>query len=227
MEHRKNRDNEDILKAKYPKLYDAIFTNSTTLNSQILLSSLFIMSFEAMQDYVVDRFQEFFCHDFEFGKDGKVIYKESDQFAAIKEKFRQQYQVLSNKFMGLNTKRVSLFQAACAWLHEIECFNENDIRLILAIIQVRNQLTHELFQWLLDDQQPYLVKGMVYSLLNLYFKASNWWIREYEASIFPENFTQYSEEDMTSAAAANVFVLHALLDKCFPTSSADSSNKNE
>jgi hypothetical protein len=57
---------------------------------------------------------------------------------------------------------------------------------------------------------------MIYAPLNLYFKASNWWVNNFEASIDPENYQHYSEEDMKGAMAFNVQMPLQILNRLFP-----------
>ena len=211
-----NETPEEILKAKYPKLYEAVFGDGKKLSEQLILSSLFIMAFECLKEFIEDNFQDFFSSGYETAQDGNMISIESENFPSIKERYQEHYKVFSKKHFGLNTKRVSMFQTASAWFHDMQAFTEEDMKLIIGAIQLRNDFAHELYKWVLDEKYPHIDKMMVNGLLNLYFKASNWWICNIEADIMPEDYEKFSEEDMKSAASANVHILQLFLNKTFP-----------
>jgi hypothetical protein len=211
-----SENSEEILKQKYPKLYEAVFGDGKKLSEQLILSSLFIMAFECLQDFVRGNFQDFFSDGYKTAKDGTVIPIEGKKFGELKEKYHEHYKALAKSLLNVSIERKNLFQSACGWFHEMQAFSDEDIKLIILATQIRNDLAHELYKWLLDDNVPHIEIGMVRGLLNLYFKISNWWICNIEADIMPEDCAKFSDDDMKSVASANVHILLAFLNKMFP-----------
>lgn len=207
---------EEWIKKEYPKMYGALFGDGLQVRQELMAASLFIMTFECLRESVEGHFKSFFMMDFEIGKDGKFIYAENDKFREVKEKYQEQYRVLAKRLSGADVKRVNIFQAACAWFYDMGGLSDDDMIVITSSIALRNDFAHELYKWLMDDKLPRLGKNFVNGPLSLHFKISNWWIRNFEQSIAPEDYEQYSEEDMQSAASMNAHFLQLLINKTFP-----------
>lgn len=210
------RQAEETLRAKYPKFYDAVFGESKNVQNGLLTASLFIMSFECLKEFVEGHFKSFFSNGFETGKDGKLVYIPSKQYPAVKAEYEQRYKELAKKLLDIDTGRITNFQVACAWFHAMEAITDEDMTVIIYSSKMRNDFAHELYKWIFDDNLPYLDKNFVNGPINLYFKISNWWIKNVEQSILPEDYEQFSEEDLQSAAVMNFHVLQLLIKKIFP-----------
>jgi hypothetical protein len=55
----------------------------------------------------------------------------------------------------------------------MEGFDDNDLTAIIGGIHYRNNFTHELHRWLVDDKLPSLDRNFINIPLNLFFKISN------------------------------------------------------
>lgn len=218
-----NTDNtqfdEELVKQTYPKLYAALIGPKEPLQEQLVLASLFVMSFECLKDYVEENFQTFFSNGFETTENGQTELIFPKDFRERKLKYQNLYKDLSFRLLNKEVKGANLFQIAIAWLYQLEALSDEDFILIFSSNQIRNNLAHELYRWLLDDESPTLNKDLVYAPLNLYFKISNWWVINFESAVDPEAYQHYSESDMKSAMSFNVQILLQLLHRFYPENS--------
>jgi len=215
MENETSFDDE-IIKKRFPKLYNALFGPQDSLQDQLILASLFVMSFECLKDYVEESFQTFFTNGFRRKEDGKVEWLFSKDFIEQKTKYQSLYKGLAKNLLNKDVKGVNLFQTGIAWFYDHKAISDDDFLLINSTNTIRNDLAHELYKWLLDDEAPSISRNFVYAPLNLYFKISNWWVNYFEAEIDPEGYQHFSEEDMKSASAFNVQMLLQILHRFFP-----------
>lgn len=208
-------DLEQEIIEKYPKLYDAILGNAENIKTNLIAASLFIMSYECLKSFVSGQFESFFIHGFERNEKDEMINLYSENWLAKKDQQKRYYQSLVKKITNekIDLKKITLFQAGCAWLHEMQGFTDRDILKIIEATRMRNNLAHELYTHLFDEKLPTIDKKLVESPLNLYFQISNWWIRNVEYSIAPEDYAEFSEDDMLSAATMNAHFLQIMINK--------------
>lgn len=207
---------EEVLCAKYPKFYDAAFGESKNVHNALLTASLFIMSFECLKDFIEDHFRSFFSNGVETDKSGRLVYIPSKEYPDVRAKYEQLYKGLAKKLLDIDTGHITTFQVACAWFHDMEAITDEDMKVIISSSKMRNDFAHELYKWIFDDNLPHLDKNFVNAPISLYFKISNWWIRNIEQSILPENYEQFSEEDLQSAAVMNFHILQLLIRRILP-----------
>ena len=205
----------DEFKAKHPKLHEALLGDGKSLTDQLLIASLYVMGFECLKDFIEDSFDSFFSNGFTV-KNGKLVYTKSQSYAPTRDKYLKRYKELSKSLMGVGSNRVGTFHAACAWFHDMEAFDNNDLILIIGGIHYRNNFAHELYRWVVDDKLPSLDRHFINAPLNLFFKISNWWICNVEAGIAPEDYERFSDDEMRGATSLNVHLLQAIADKVLP-----------
>jgi len=68
-----------VRKDKVLKMFENIL-NKDVLQSNILLMSLFVLFFETLKDFIIDRPRGFYCFDSCEMKDAKFVYKENDTY---------------------------------------------------------------------------------------------------------------------------------------------------
>lgn len=207
---------EAIEKECFPKLYEVLLGDREKLNEQLKVASLFVMAFECLKDYVEGQFRNFFCQEYKVNKNGILIPLEGDTYLSEKEKYQKQYQKLSKKLLNVKEKEVTIFQAGCAWFYDSKALNDDDFVLLSSCLRMRNDFAHELYKWLTDDKYPSLDKGLVNAPINLHFKLSNWWVRNVEAGIAPEDYEKFNEEEMGGAMSLNVQILLQMYKKALP-----------
>lgn len=119
--------------------------------------------------------------------------------------------------MDERVEGVSMFQTVIAWIHNMEAINDEDFKMVVYCNKIRNDLAHELYKCILDDAAPTLNKNLIHLPINLYFKISNWWIINFEASADPEAYEKYNEEDLKSAMSMDVQILLHVLNRFYPS----------
>lgn len=202
-----------LIKDKFPKLYGILFGPVQPFQEQLVLASLFVMSFECLKDFVEDNFQIFFSTGFE--ADDKGGYKPimPDTFKETRKTYQEKYKDLCLSISNEKVGGASAFQTAMAWFYDMGAINDEDFKMVVHCNKTRNDLAHELYKWILDDSVPTLNKNLIHSSINLYFKISSWWIVNFEASVDPDAYEKYSQEDMKSAMSFNVQILLQLLNR--------------
>lgn len=207
---------DERIKKAYPKAHKALFGNGDETRKELMAASLFIMTYECLKDFVESKFQGFFTDGFETRKDGAVADIFSSSWLDQKQKQEARYKELSKSLADIEMGRITLFQAGCAWFHEMEAITDDDLTQIIYLSKLRNELAHELYKWLFDDSAPQIESTIVNAPMGLYFKISRWWVKDIEASIAPEDYENYSEEDMSSAASLQAYILLQLIRKTLP-----------
>lgn len=207
---------EQKIKKDHPKLHRALFGDGSDTKQELMAASLFIMTYECLKDFVEGQFKGSFIIGFETASDGTIIDTFSARWSEVKKTHEARYKELAKKLAHIDTGKIALFQCGCAWLYEMGAINDDDMTLIIQASKLRNELAHELYKWLFDDGTPQIETKIVNAPINLYFKISNWWIKNIEASIDPEGYENFNEEDMSSAASVNAHFLLHLVRKILP-----------
>jgi hypothetical protein len=199
------------LKNKWPKAYNTLFGYTKILQEQINIAALFIMNFENFKDTVEDKFEFFFSDSFEINDKGEFVYTKSKKYEEIKNQMASKYKEVYKRLYKKNCQKTpGLFEISCAWFHDMGALEDDDIIAIVWASYIRNDFAHELYKNLLDDSKSVFDKDLVLLPIGLQHKVSNWWIREFEQSISPEEYEKYSDEDMQSATAMNVHFLQVI-----------------
>ena len=166
------------------------FLDPENLKGNLMFSSLYIASFEALKDYVVDEVKSFFCNGFMDGKD-----------------------IIDPKYnTDVKSKDKSVVKASLLWFREMEAIDDNDLSLFDELRQYRNKLSHELITLLfegLPDELP--VKFT--QLIELRVKIEKWWILNIEIPTNPDfDSEQEILEDgiITSSQIFNQLILDML-----------------
>lgn len=198
----KHSIDEASLKEKYPKFFNATMGEADWIRNQLCIASLFLMAYERFQDVVIERFQEFFTEGYQENKEGKVV-------PILGEDYQKAY----NEFSKGEKKNKTLI-TACKWFQSLEAFTAEDIEVVRLITAIRNDLAHELLAVIVDDTKCDELSGDIINIpLNLLHKVTYWWLREIEVSVMPENYANFSEEEMANAQSLQVSVLLAIKDK--------------
>lgn len=184
-------------KEKFPKFYATIFATDDWFGGQLKIAALYIMSYELFQDYVEEQFKFFFSSEWKRNKKGELVGVLGQEFEEAKARYSKR-------------KKSTLFDAACNWFEEMEVFDGEDRKVIAALKELRDELAHQLFKILASEDYPELDKQIINGPINQYYKVSNWWIRNFEASIAPEDYEQFDNEAMNSATAMQVQILMML-----------------
>lgn len=166
------------------------FLDPENLKGNLMFSSLFIASFEAFKDYVIDEVKFFFNTGF---SDGEFTFSE-DYNTKVK------------------TKDKSILKATLLWLKDMEAIDGKDIETFDILRQYRNKLTHELMT-LLFEGLPQEHPEKFTQLILLRVKIEKWWIMNIEIPTNPDfdSSPDIKEEDiMTSSQIFNQLIFDML-----------------
>jgi hypothetical protein len=166
------------------------FLDPENLKGNLMFSSLYIASFEAFKDYVVDTVKFFFNTGF---ADGEYTFS---------EKYNTK----------VKTKDKSILKATLLWLKELDAINDTDIENYDILMQYRNKLSHELMT-LLFKGLPEELPEKFSQLIQLRIKIEKWWIMNIEIPTNPDfdSSPEIKEEDiMTSSQIFNQLVFDML-----------------
>jgi len=178
---KRNQDNID----KWLK-----FLDPENLKGNLMFSSLYIASFEAFKDYVVDEVKFFFNNGF---KDGEFTFS---------NEYNTKVKILDK----------SLLKATLIWLKDLEAIDEKDIETYVELRQYRNKLSHELMT-LLFEGLPQELPEKFAQLIALRVKIEKWWIMNIEIPTNPDfdASTRIKDEDiMTSSQIFNQLIFDML-----------------
>ena len=152
------------------------FLNPESLKENLVISSLYITSFEILKDSIISKIKDFFIE----GIDEKgFIYS---------QKYNKEVLSLDNKKRPL--------QASFLWLKKYDVINEDDLNNWEKIVLFRNELAHDMLKFLTQIPESDLL-DLFQIMLNLITKIEKWWIINYELEI-NENYIgqEISEEDI-------------------------------
>jgi hypothetical protein len=166
------------------------FLDPENLKGNLMFSSLFIASFEAFKDYVVEEVKFFFNSGF---SDGEFTFSED----------------YNTKVKALDK---SLLKATLLWLKDLDAIDDNDIQTYNELRQYRNKLSHELMTLLFEGLPKELPEKFA-QLITLRVKIEKWWIMNIEIPTNPDfdATTEVKEEDiMTSSQMFNQLIFDML-----------------
>jgi len=166
------------------------FLDPENLKGNLMFSSLFIASFEAFKDYVVEEVKFFFNNGFSKG-----------EFT-----FSEEY---NTKVKALDK---SILKATLLWLKDLDAIDDNDIQTCDELRQYRNKLSHELMTLLFDGLPKELPEKFA-QLITLRVKIEKWWLMNIEIPTNPDfdATTEVKEEDiMTSSQMFNQLIFDML-----------------
>ncbi len=146
------------------------FLDPENFKGNLMISSLFIASFESFKDYVVEEVRFFFNTGFE---NGEYTFDPTYNTKII-------------------AKDRSPIKASLLWLEEMGAISSQDIGEYDNFRQFRNKLSHELMD-LLFEGLPEKLPNMFVKLIDLRIKIEEWWILNIE---IPANPDFDSEEDI-------------------------------
>ncbi|MCG3657725.1 hypothetical protein [Aliarcobacter butzleri] len=152
------------------------FLNPESLKENLVISSLYITSFEILKDSIISKIKDFFIEGFD---EKGFIYSEK----------------YNKEVLSLDKKKRPL-QASFLWLKKYDVINDDDLNNWERIVLFRNELAHDMLKFLTQIPESDLL-DLFQIMLNLITKIEKWWIINYELEI-NENYIgqEISEEDI-------------------------------
>ena len=139
------------------------FLNPQLLRANLLAASLYITAFETLKGRIVDRLREFF------------LYWDSDGNLRPRDEYREE--VLD--------RNKSLLYASLSWHLEMEALAPEDLELFDKIKSYRNQLSHELPNFLAQGISSEYESNF-HEMIALLNKIETWWIVFFDIPIDSE-----------------------------------------
>ena len=163
------------------------FLKPENLRANLIISSLFITSYEILKDSIITRIRNFYTNG--FNEKGWIVDKE--------------YQTEVKK---LNK---SLLYASLEWLKNMKIIDDNDIEAFNEIKKCRNQLAHEIVNFIAGGSSinplPLFPK-----MINLLDKIEKWWILNVEIELNPN--LNDKEIDEKGIVPGPIIMLRVLMD---------------
>ena len=155
----------------------AIFDgDGSEIREQFIFAGLLLTIFERFKKYVVDHVDGYFSDHIEI-RDGHLKYARGEEFKKlIKEKGVHAPGQHANKE----------FRAALHWFCDLGAITEDEYNDIERIYALRNDIGHELFQVIADDNKNPIKLDDVLTTFSVYLKIVRWWVKEVEATTDPD-----------------------------------------
>jgi hypothetical protein len=155
----------------------AIFdSDGSEIREQFIFAGLLLTIFERFKKYVVDHVDGYFSDHIEI-RDGHLKYTRGEKFKKlIKEKGVHAPGQHANKE----------FRAALHWFCDLGAITEDEFNDIERIYALRNDIGHELFQVISDDNKNPIKLNDVLTTFSVYLKIVRWWVKEVEATTDPD-----------------------------------------
>jgi hypothetical protein len=155
------------------KIFDS---DGSEIREQFIFAGLLLTIFERFKEYVVGQVDGYFSVHIEI-RDGYPKYTRGDKFKKlIKEKGVHAPGQHANKE----------FRAALHWFCDLGAITENEFNDIERIYALRNDIGHELFQVIADDNKNPIKLDDVLTTFSVYLKVMRWWVKEVEATTDPD-----------------------------------------
>jgi hypothetical protein len=163
------------------------FLKPENLKANLIISSLFITSYEILKDSIITRIRNFFTNG--LNEKGWIVDKE--------------YQT---EVKSLNK---SLLYASLEWLKNMKAIDNNDIEEFNEIKKCRNELAHEIVNFITRGSTinplPLFPK-----MINLLDKIEKWWILNVEIELNPN--LNDKEIDKKGIVPGPIIMLRVLMD---------------
>ncbi|TCP92093.1 hypothetical protein EDC44_1274 [Cricetibacter osteomyelitidis] len=141
------------------------FLSAKRLKENLISISLFITTFELFKKRIIDMPKVFFTDEFDKDKGWLINQEEYAKDVLVKSK--------------------SLIYASLFWFKELGAIEQRDISKFDEIKRHRNDLVHNLFEFISNTQKELDVEKFL-DLIELFIKIEKWWIINFECEINPE-----------------------------------------
>lgn len=187
---------------EFTKLKKIIDGDGAEIREQLVLAGLLLMLFERFKKYVLDQVEEFFSSNFEF-KQGSIVYRRGEEFKKlIKERGKGEDGQHGNK----------AFRAAMDWFRDSDAISAEEFNEIERLYILRNDIGHELFSILADDNKHPVRIVDILTIFIVYLKIVRWWMREIESSIaLSFDREKYKSADFDSAESSDTIFLRQII----------------
>ena len=138
-------------------------TTPEILKRNLILTSLYLSAFEILMNSIVDQLRDFYTSDL---KNGKLVPN---------ERYKTEVKNLHKKIL----------HASCLWLQNNGVITKEDIKEIDKIREHRNEIAHELPNFLVDVDWNVNLRYLE-SIRQLVQKIDIWWMKEFIIPVNPD-----------------------------------------
>ena len=131
--------------------------NKDILIERINYNALFILNFESLKDFLIDKVRDFFTSKYEV-KDGELVGIPDDKY---------------NK--EIRTLGKGSDDASLIWLKSMGAVSDLDIDIYVMLKTIRNEITHKFYNTLYHPVEEN-DKMSLNALISLYNKVDKWFI---------------------------------------------------
>ena len=163
------------------------FLNPKVLKGNLISISIFIAAYEMFKDAVIEKPEVFFSNGFD--QNGLIM----------DEKYKTDVLSLSKNKL----------YASLLWFKEMEAINQSDIDAFDSIRKHRNEVAHELMDFLANSKRNFNA-SIFKELINLLKKIETWWFINFEAGINPDILPEGT--DPSEVASGPIWSLQLMLD---------------
>ncbi len=175
------------------------FLTPELLRENLVLTGLFIASYETLKESIIEQPLSFYSLDFD--DDGKPVVSEGYE----------------KEVLSLDPKKNHL-RASIKWLRKSGVINENDELLIDELREHRNEISHDLPKFLAQAGREVDIAKFG-QILGLVTKIDRWWIINVELAIRDDiNLTEVDVEKITSG---RMMLLNLMIGNATGTEHAD------
>lgn len=164
------------------------FLNPQTLKNNLIKCSVYIVFFEKLQESIVEKIKDFYWTGWVNGKD------------VINEKYKKRFY----------KNGVDIFNESLNWLIESGAINENDKEKIIKLKDHRNEIAHEMIDFITSDKKD-VNESLLLECYEILAKIDKWWIIEVELPTNPEDMQIESDSiDYDGIFSGNMALLQLL-----------------
>lgn len=167
--------------------------DENVLKSNINFVTIFVMNYECLKEFVIDKIRDFYSEHF-YMDDDRMICEESINY---KEKVRS---------LDKNLEDASL-----KWFVSAGAIEQEDYDTYQNIRRRRNDITHKLLKNLNDGFNEGDVQ-LFAEMLKLYNKLDKWWINEIEVPISGDDIPEdYDKESVCGGQALILSIINEMV----------------
>lgn len=174
------------------------------IREQFIFAGLLLTIFERFKKYVIDQVDGFFANRV-YLMDGELKYARGDEFKKL----------IKEKGIGLPGQHANKeFRAALHWFYDLGAITEDELNDVERIYALRNNIGHELFRIIADDNTNPIKLDDVLITFSVYLKIARWWWKEVEATTDPDFDQQkYDNTNWDEVESSDTLFLREIIRK--------------
>jgi hypothetical protein len=154
-------------------IYDG---DGSEIREQFIFAGLLLTIFERFKKYVVGQVDGFFSNHIEV-RDGDLKYTRGEKFKKL----------IKDRGVGAPGQHANKeFRAALHWFCDLGAITEDEFNDVERVYALRNDIGHELFHIIADDNKNPIKLDDVLTTFAVYIKIVRWWWKEVEATTDPD-----------------------------------------